>query len=368
MQPTIDLIKASDGSGNASVATVQNARSPLATTLQVDTVQGIPTTFIATMGTPHTFTDPITGETITVISEATAVDFFGHVDGTDLEIDAISPGYTDAGSEVGDIVIIRPTTSWADNIAALLEVALENNGVLKDNGGWIDVEDTWTYSAWDSALKRGTITVPTDATTKYSRGMFVRFTQATGGQKWGFIHAVTTTTLVVFMGASTLNNEAITAPDYSYQATPVGIPTAVKDYNPYKFHAYRTAAQVGNGGATTKMPFETELYDTNANYDNATNYRYTAPVTGYYHFDWKAPVVSSNGYNLTDLYKNGVAYKRGSQLLTTGGSIGGNGSVDIPVTAADYFEVYYRSDGSGASNWELLAAAPFFNAHLISEG
>lgn len=128
---SIDTLRASDGSGNASVATIQNPRSPGATTLVVDTVQGINPTFHATMGTPHTFVDPVTSETITVISEATAVDFQGHVDGTNLEIDVIAPGYTDNGSSVNDIVIIKPTTQWADEVADVLGVSHEDDGTLK---------------------------------------------------------------------------------------------------------------------------------------------------------------------------------------------------------------------------------------------
>src|SRR4051812_15645158 len=108
---SIQLIKGSNGSGNANLATIQSSRSPGALTIIVDTVLDInPGGFAGTMGTPHTFTDPVTSETITVISEATAVDFTGHVDGSNLEIDDIAPGYTDGGSDVGDIVIIRPTT------------------------------------------------------------------------------------------------------------------------------------------------------------------------------------------------------------------------------------------------------------------
>ena len=128
---SIDQIRASDGSGNASVATVQSTRSGGASTIVVDTVLGINGTFMGTMGTPHTFTDPITSEVITVISEATAVDFAGHVDGSNLEIDTIAPGYVDGGSEVGDIVIIRPTTQWGDNVADVLDVAHEDDGKLK---------------------------------------------------------------------------------------------------------------------------------------------------------------------------------------------------------------------------------------------
>lgn len=128
---SIDLIRASDGSGNANVATVQSSRSGGSSTIVVDTVAGISDFFMGSMGTPHTFTDPITSETITVISDATAVDFAGHVDGVNLEIDTIAPGYVDGGSEIGDIVIVRPTTQWGDNVADVLDVSHDDDGTLK---------------------------------------------------------------------------------------------------------------------------------------------------------------------------------------------------------------------------------------------
>lgn len=128
---SIGSLKASDGTGNASVATVTNTRSGGASTIQVDTVQDIPANFHATMGTPHTFQDPVTSEDITIISEATAVDFKGHVDSSNLEIDTIAPGYTDSGSAVGDIVVIKPTTQWADELAETLEVSHNDDGTLK---------------------------------------------------------------------------------------------------------------------------------------------------------------------------------------------------------------------------------------------
>lgn len=129
---SIQNIKGSDGSGNASTATVQSTRSALASTIVVDTVAGINADgFSGSMGTPHVFVDPVTAETIVVISEATAVDFTGHVDGSNLEIDTIAPGYTDNGSAIGDIVIIRPTTQWSDTLAEVLEVAHRDDGTLK---------------------------------------------------------------------------------------------------------------------------------------------------------------------------------------------------------------------------------------------
>lgn len=153
MNPSIQRIRTSDGSGNASVATVQTTRSGGASTIIVDTVQGIPDTFYGSMGTPHTFVDPVTSETITVISEATAVDFAGHVDGTNLEIDEIAPGYVDGGSAVGDIIVIRPTTPWGNNIADLLEPALEDDGepkvsILNPVGTVVDYAGVTAPSGW----------------------------------------------------------------------------------------------------------------------------------------------------------------------------------------------------------------------------
>lgn len=158
---SITSLKASDGSGNASVATVQSVRSPLATTLVVDTVQGINSSFHATMGTPHTFVDPVTSETITVISEASAVDFQGHVDGGNLEIDTIAPGFTDAGSAVNDIVIIKPTTQWADQVASVMAVSHDDDGTLK--AGAVTPEKlitgtgtSWDWQGWTPALTAAT--------------------------------------------------------------------------------------------------------------------------------------------------------------------------------------------------------------------
>jgi hypothetical protein len=135
MTQSLARIYASNKSGNAATATVQSVRAANATTIAVDTVQDIPTDFMASMGTPHTFTDPVTSETITVISEATAVDFAGHVDSGNLIIDTIAPGYTDAGSAVGDIVVIRPTTQWADNVADTMAVSHNDDGTIKSPEG-----------------------------------------------------------------------------------------------------------------------------------------------------------------------------------------------------------------------------------------
>jgi len=104
--------------------------------------------------------------------------------------------------------------------------------------GWIAANETWTYSSWDASVYTGVITVPSDATTKYSVGMRIKITQTTGGTKYGIITAVATTSLTVFFGTNyTLNNEAISNPYYSPHKAPLGFPS---DPNKWKIEVTDT--------------------------------------------------------------------------------------------------------------------------------
>jgi len=110
--------------------------------------------------------------------------------------------------------------------------------------GWVATGESWTYASWSSTTRIGTITVPTDATTKYYAGMRIKITQSTGGTKYGIIHLVASTLLTVFFPTgTTLNNEAITSPQYSIADTPLGFP---KSEDKWKIEAIDTSARQGN--------------------------------------------------------------------------------------------------------------------------
>jgi hypothetical protein len=99
------------------------------------------------------------------------------------------------------------------------------------NTGWLPVSDTWSFSSWNATTKIGVITVPSNATLKYSAGQWIRITQATGGTKIGFIMAVTTTTLTVnFFNLYTLTNETITSPQFSFEGQPYNAPALPVTY------------------------------------------------------------------------------------------------------------------------------------------
>ena len=100
------------------------------------------------------------------------------------------------------------------NIAKKISIA---NAFGIPDIGWTASGESWTYAT------STTITVPTDATTKYDDGMIVKFTQATGGTKYAVITTVAATVLTLRMlGGATLVNEAITSTFYSTVASPLG--------------------------------------------------------------------------------------------------------------------------------------------------
>ena len=95
--------------------------------------------------------------------------------------------------------------------------------------GWTPTTDTWEFASVDDPT--GVITVPTDATTKYSVGMRITFVNATN-TIYGIITAVTATTITFLHEIDPTDSEAlhlmadsaITAPEYSTQKAPFGFP------------------------------------------------------------------------------------------------------------------------------------------------
>lgn len=121
---SIDLIRASNGSGDAVKATVTNARVISSTTIQVDATTNWPSKFIATVGSVDG-TGAFVPATVTV--------FDGILSGGNIEITSFAPGYTDIGNTPGQIVVLKPTTAWANEVADTLAVAHSDNGSLKTN-------------------------------------------------------------------------------------------------------------------------------------------------------------------------------------------------------------------------------------------
>lgn len=119
-------INGSDGTGEAVRASVTTIRASGSTTINVDATTRWPAFFIATAGA--TLADG-------TLNPATAFVFFGHKAGSTIIIDTAAPGYTDPGSAVGNIVLLKPTTAWADNFATLFGVSFADDGTLNAAAG-----------------------------------------------------------------------------------------------------------------------------------------------------------------------------------------------------------------------------------------
>lgn len=103
----------------------------------------------------------------------------------------------------------------------------------------------------------------------------------------------------------------------------------------------------------TKIQFTTEEFDTNSNFDNATNYRFTPTVAGKYIFTLS--VESSSSMASTKVWRCYI-YKNGSRVATGSGNASGgsNGAISVCSTildangSTDYFEAYIYSDDAGS--------------------
>lgn len=117
-----DQLSVSDGTGEAVLANIESDRAIASITIDVDSVENFPDEFIFATGTKNV-NNFITPASMTV--------GYGHLDSGNVIIDGFAPGYADDGNTAGQILIIKPTTFWADEIVRLARIAHEDNGDLK---------------------------------------------------------------------------------------------------------------------------------------------------------------------------------------------------------------------------------------------
>lgn len=231
--------------------------------------------------------------------------------------------------------------------------------------GFTAAGESWTYAS------ASTITVPTDATTKYAKGMTIKITQSTGGTKYGTIITVASTLLTIaWRNGATLANEAITSPAYAIGHSPVGAsqiePSAIR--NPYKFSAYcSTGKSIAN--TTLIVDLQTELFDTNSNFASS---RYTAPIAGYFQVNARA-WFGNAGSGSTE-YCELQLRKNGTTVFASGRENGSDNanrlmrpsiSTVVELAAGDYLEIFMLAVGSrdivaGQSN-------TYFNGFMVSQ-
>jgi hypothetical protein len=134
------------------------------------------------------------------------------------------------------------------------------------------------------------------------------------------------------------------------------------------FSAYASGAQSINNATATKIAFQTEEFDTNSCYDNATNYRFTPTVAGYYQvnagINWGG---WTSTYTFIMVYKNGAELKRGSSVPNN--AVGLNNTISCLVYlngSTDYVEIYGQHNNGSAQNTSAFGPpAVFFQASMV---
>jgi hypothetical protein len=134
------------------------------------------------------------------------------------------------------------------------------------------------------------------------------------------------------------------------------------DSNPYKFSVYRSGNQTVTASTLTKVQLNAENFDTNSNFDSSTNYRYTAPVAGFYFVNGK---IKNNGNNIlaTYIYKNGTLLREGNNLNPATNLSGGVVCDLIQLAASDYIEMWVYSDNVTVTGG---ADVTYFSGFLVS--
>ena len=153
----------------------------------------------------------------------------------------------------------------------------------------------------------------------------------------------------VVISGDTSGSITLAAPAVSGTNTatlPAATGTVMVSGNMPAFRATLTANQTISHNTTTKIQFNSEIFDTNSNYDPTTNYRFTPTTAGYYQVDL---VLTYNVTNAISYYYQPSIYKNGSSEITTLtgwiANAGGRASVSVSGViymngSSDYLDFY----------------------------
>jgi hypothetical protein len=157
--------------------------------------------------------------------------------------------------------------------------------------------------------------------------------------------------------------EPATASNFT-QTLPAASGDVMVSGNMPAFRATLTANQTISHNTTTKIQFNSEIFDTNSNYDPTTNYRFTPTVAGYYQVDL---VLTYTVTNALSYYYQPSIYKNGSSEITTQtgwlANAGGRASVSVSGViymngSSDYLDFYtYNFDYTTSSTVQINSAS-----------
>jgi len=139
------------------------------------------------------------------------------------------------------------------------------------------------------------------------------------------------------------------------------------------FQASKSASQSLTSGTAAKVQFNTEDLDTNSNYDNATNYRFTPTTAGkyfvYLQLQLNATATNAMQEATALIYKNGSAVSVntiGNYANNTFNAIGVHAYAIVTLNGStDYVEAYARIYGSGTLSVYASGLENVFGAYKL---
>jgi hypothetical protein len=133
------------------------------------------------------------------------------------------------------------------------------------------------------------------------------------------------------------------------------------------FSAYQSGNQSITTATYTKIACNTESFDTNSNYDSATNYRFTPTVAGYYQLNYNLQTgYSTMTRTISMLYKNGAALNYGVDF--NGSAFSGSTATYLVYAngTTDYFEMYAFLVGTVLLSVGLVTGTTFSGSMIRS--
>ena len=181
--------------------------------------------------------------------------------------------------------------------------------------------------------------------------------------------------VITLLAPITNTDSTITLPDETGTAVTTGSTAVVSQAmlatnvasNGPAFLATQTSGQSISNSTFTKLQFNTEIFDTNNNYDSSTNYRFTATIAGYYQINANfAFNGNSSGFVQAQIYKNGAVIIDGSGTsnnTTIGGK--GNAAGVVYLAVNDYIEYFVWQSSGGALTLQSGAGANTFSGAMV---
>lgn len=134
------------------------------------------------------------------------------------------------------------------------------------------------------------------------------------------------------------------------------------------FSAYLSSNQALTNATWVKLQINTENFDTNNCYDNATNYRFTPTVAGYYQINGRVDDESSTGTVsrcLVAIYKNGAEYARGSDVAVANTFSSNVSTVVYFNGSTDYVELYGLISAAVSASAQAGQVLTFFTGAMV---